>query len=96
MGVDSAAGSSVAISYWVLSFTSVLSCWLVSMPLSESRRVLERYNRTQAVGEGRQLDLIVLGRGPLDRSLAPPRDEFELVFENTWFRVYARTDMGAT
>lgn len=74
----------------------MLSCWLVSMPLSESRRVLERYNRTQAVGEGRQLDLIVLGRGPLDRSLARAGDRFGLVFENTWFRVYARTNTGTT
>lgn len=72
-----------------LAQTSELSSWVIAMPLSERRRVLERYNRSEAVGEDLRLDLIVLGRGPLDRDLVPPAARFGLVFQNDWFRVYA-------
>jgi len=71
--------------------TSVFSSWTIVVPPSEVRRILGRYNLTQAVGEDRQLDLIVLGRGPLDNSLAPSPERFDLVFENDLFRVYERS-----
>jgi hypothetical protein len=75
------------------SNSSRFDSWLMALPNSEAKRLVERYSRTREGRGNLRLDVIVLGPGQLDRRLAPAPEQFRLRFENRLFRVYQRADV---
>jgi hypothetical protein len=75
------------------SNASWFNSWLVALPNSEVKRLVERYARTPDGRGDLRLDVIVLGPGRLDRGLAPAPEQFRLSFQNRLFRVYLRSNL---
>lgn len=69
--------------------SSIYNNWLVALPTSERRRLVERYRdlRRETTALPR-LDLIVLSNGPSQGPLRPDPSRFELVFQNRVFRIF--------
>jgi hypothetical protein len=72
--------------------SSPLWSWSIALPTRETRRLVERYDRTPEGQGDLQLDLLVLGPGRLDRGLAPSPERFQLTYQNALFRVYLNVE----
>lgn len=69
--------------------SSIYNNWLMVLPASERRRLIERYRELRREAAPLQrLDLIVLSNGPTQGPLRPDPRRFELVFQNRVFRVF--------
>lgn len=69
--------------------SSIYNNWLVALPRSEQRRLVERYRQLRrAPPPPARLDLIVLSNGPSQGPLRPDPRRFELVFRNAVFRIF--------
>lgn len=76
--------------------SSIYNNWLVALPRSERRRLVERYRelRREAPPLPR-LDLIVLTNGPTQGPLRPDPRRFALVYQDRVFRVYRPLGAGS-
>jgi hypothetical protein len=72
-----------------IAASSVYENWLLALPLSEEKRLLEKFAATPP-GITRKLDLIVLTKDRSVAGLEPLPNDFAPVYENETFKVWRR------
>jgi len=81
---------------WILQHRSYDSWWRLVIPQTTEARLVRMFDAAKPASEtARRLDVIVLKRDKVTRSLAPSADRYRLVYEDETYRVWERRARSA-